>query len=717
MARGPSLLSSTTLATSAPAQIHIGHVQLRDLIICPRERGVVNYVTRRSIVEQDITNPSSARTLVDLEFTPNTLSSLQLDGKGHTLLAAGGQEAELHLSLHSNSSSRRRTPPVWTFYDRLHASINNSVMLTSLSVAKSNESSMEPRIAISNNDCTVKFFDVPVSLRASNIQKMKDVGLVKLNAPVNHSSISPDGRTLLSVGDSSKVFLHRIYGSSRLTFSPISTPTVPSPAQFPHFYSSPSFVGSFSSAFSPDGSKYAVASQEGVVAVWDVRSTKPLKVFQTDKTRYPSASNNWGVTGTGYSNGWLSDDPYDWTRGNSKAPGWCVRNVKFGGNGCGKEIMTFTEHTSLLHVIDARTFETEEIIRVPSARHASTSTMNSNSHRSSSTANPNRRQLSSRFQVNQRVRHHVPRPYTRPPLTVPGVSATSHLSSSRRDATLLPSPPYVVLALEDTFRISARGSSGVVTTSSSTVPMHTSRQVLRNVPSRELGMGTSGVAEDVFGAFSTPAGGEDDEETGDLVVIPPLGDSEVDDDVRTLLGRHALQTRRLRDESRRLRDEIEDNEEDDERMDIDELDMEVDSVEVGVTGARSVVGPAGLESEPEWDCISSHTPSRTSSPPPGTTGVASGNRWRMWPSVEPVTQEAEEEDALLESEDDEDMGGVGGCGGTEQSTSSADDLDIAGTCFDPSGAFIYVGTTESVVEWNVRGAEKRWWLDEENDWC
>ncbi|KAJ7158422.1 hypothetical protein C8R46DRAFT_1354424 [Mycena filopes] len=31
---------------------------------------------------------------------------------------------------------------------------------------------------------------------------------------------------------------------------------------------------------SPDGSKYAVASQEGAVAVWDVRSIKPLRVFQ-----------------------------------------------------------------------------------------------------------------------------------------------------------------------------------------------------------------------------------------------------------------------------------------------------------------------------------------------------------------------------------------------------------------------------------------------------
>jgi hypothetical protein len=42
-----------------------------------------------------------------------------------------------------------------------------------------------------------------------------------------------------------------------------------------------------------------------------------------------------------------------------------------------------------------------------------------------------------------------------------------------------------------------------------------------------------------------------------------------------------------------------------------------------------------------------------------------------------------------------------------------DDLDLAGTCFDPSGGFVYVGSTAGVVEYSVRGAEKRWWLESE----
>jgi len=36
-------------------------------------------------------------------------------------------------------------------------------------------------------------------------------------------------------------------------------------------------------------------------------------------------------------------------------------------------------------------------------------------------------------------------------------------------------------------------------------------------------------------------------------------------------------------------------------------------------------------------------------------------------------------------------------------------LDLAGTCFDPRGAWLYVASTTGIVEWGVRGGEKRWW--------
>lgn len=156
-------------------------------------------------------------------------------------------------------------------------------------------------------------------------------------ALITHTaSISPDGRTLLSVGDSNKVYFHAISGGSRLTFSPLCVLSLPPPTITAPSYHSNSLAASFSTAFSADGAKFAVASQEGVVTVWDVRSTKPLKVYETDKTRLPSGSGNGGATG------WMSDDPWDWTRGSSKAPGWSVRSVKFSA-GQGHETMAFTE--------------------------------------------------------------------------------------------------------------------------------------------------------------------------------------------------------------------------------------------------------------------------------------------------------------------------------------------------------------------------------------
>ncbi|KAJ7471420.1 hypothetical protein B0H11DRAFT_2237326 [Mycena galericulata] len=347
MAIDPPLLASPTPTLRSATRVTIGHVQLRDVVICPRERGIVNYVQSRSIVEHNLLAPEKPpRILADLAFLPNTLASLPVPGTDHTLLAAGGQDAEIHLSLLDPDRDTE-----WQFNTHLEGSINNSILLTSLSLTDSPESSAEPRMAVSNNDRVVMFFDVPIRARPTMINP---TGLVRFNVPINHSSISPDGRTLLSVGDSSKVFLHRLTGGAQVTASPLATLTLP-PTSSP--FSSPALVASFSTAFSADGSKYAVAAQEGAVAVWDVRSTRPLKVFHTDKTR--------GATRPGaHSTTWLSEDPQEWSQHKSRGPGWSARTVKFGGRP-GRELMMFTEHTSLIHVVDARTFEAEEVLTMP----------------------------------------------------------------------------------------------------------------------------------------------------------------------------------------------------------------------------------------------------------------------------------------------------------------------------------------------------------------
>ncbi|KAF7976957.1 hypothetical protein HWV62_5016 [Athelia sp. TMB] len=397
-----ALLSSVEPSHAVPASVTIGHVQLRDVLICPRERGVVNYLQHQTIVEHDIVTPfSTPRRLAKLSFTPNSLTAMRIPGADTTLFAAGGQEAELHLSLHRpvppsspTASSSKRPKPVWQFEAILPGSINNAVLLTS-----ANQSAAEPRVVVSNNDCSVKFFDVPIRTETTR-PTIREAGVLRLRVPVNHSSISPDGRTLLSVGDDANIHLHALSGGARVSFSRITTLALPpsdatpvhSPSSSPSHLSSrpPSSVprlgstltspfsssyspypssyspqyptaltASFSSAFSSDGTKFAVASQEGSVAVWDVRSSVPLKVFHTARRPHSPQSTFSARESLGY-----SADPWEWTRGACAAPGWGVRSVKFANSGSG-EVLLWTEHTARIHVVDARTFEGEEVIAMP----------------------------------------------------------------------------------------------------------------------------------------------------------------------------------------------------------------------------------------------------------------------------------------------------------------------------------------------------------------
>jgi hypothetical protein len=110
----------------------------------------------------------------------------------------------------------------------------------------------------------------------------------------------------------------------------------------------------------------------------------------------------------------------------------------------------------------------------------------------------------------------------------------------------------------------------------------------------------------------------------------------------------------------------------------------------------------GAEAEVETDCLTSRAPSRAASPPPplprqrliAGTVVHSGVGREMGvetTSASGTEAEAEAEGAIV----------VG----------MPAHLDLAGTCFDPRGAWLYVASTAGIVEWGVRGGEKRWWAE------
>ena len=71
------------------------------------------------------------------------------------------------------------------------------------------------------------------------------------------ASLSPDGKTMICVGDNHELYLYEVI-SGGVDFRLIRT------------YRASDDAG-FSTSWSKDGKKFAVASQDGVVTVWDHR--------------------------------------------------------------------------------------------------------------------------------------------------------------------------------------------------------------------------------------------------------------------------------------------------------------------------------------------------------------------------------------------------------------------------------------------------------------
>ncbi|KAJ3003005.1 hypothetical protein NUW54_g5538 [Trametes sanguinea] len=294
------------------------------------------------------------------------------------------------------------------------------------------------------------------------------------------------------------------------------------------------------------------------------------------------------------------DSPWDWSRGGTRAPGWGVRSVKFSPPGVGREVMTFTEHTSLLHVVDARTFETEEIVRMP------------------------------------------------------------NLDSPAYYPPFVGDPPF--------------GPSTHRPLQCTTSAWRT-RQRSRRHPRDDLS------AED---------------DPNDIVVIPQLGDRDIENNVRLLLAGRRLNSRTtLLGAEADPREPLEGAAEgarEAEEMDVDEL---------------------------ESDCLSSHAPSRSGSPAPASQLSLQPSGVRSRPSLlarresngpYPARWAPVSATSSTASSSRRHRRGLGQSLGDE---SSEEELDLAGMCFDPSGAFVYVAAQKGIAEWRVRGAEQQWWTGPE----
>ncbi|RCH84383.1 hypothetical protein CU098_006625 [Rhizopus stolonifer] len=133
----------------------------------------------------------------------------------------------------------------------------------------------------------------------------------------NFTSVSPDGEKMVAVGDDNSVLLFNISYSGRYELA--QTMNVSKDANF-------------SVAWNHTSEKFAVSSQDGSVHVWDIRHSNPVAKF---KGINPSV-----------------------TKG-------AARCVKFTQSG-GVDLLAFTEHASHVHIVDARTFDEQQTLKIAS---------------------------------------------------------------------------------------------------------------------------------------------------------------------------------------------------------------------------------------------------------------------------------------------------------------------------------------------------------------
>ncbi|WWC89956.1 uncharacterized protein L201_004885 [Kwoniella dendrophila CBS 6074] len=321
--------------------------------------------------------------------TRDTLSARPLDRLGlgaprssHAASSRSGTSFEWISASDHNSRTHRHHHPIatsspFTLAERETLSIQRELQRASEGIRveqanlRRNRENFERVIGMSTG-VQNSASSVELENDAKEVRKLNKVGGTRFKVATNHSSLSPDLKTMVSVGDSTEVSIFEIIDGGR-EFRKIAV------------YDAATDAG-FSTSWSKDGRKFAVASQDGQVTVWDHRSSKPLAMFHTsaDRSSNPSepsfmndisashlsnspsssSSGEWNLVGP---EGITLRDPITGTprTGTSTSGKEAARVVKFSPEGSNRDLMVFSEENSNIHLIDAQTFHTHVVIPVP----------------------------------------------------------------------------------------------------------------------------------------------------------------------------------------------------------------------------------------------------------------------------------------------------------------------------------------------------------------
>ncbi|KAK9472219.1 quinon protein alcohol dehydrogenase-like superfamily, partial [Dipodascopsis tothii] len=298
---------------SHAARVTIKHWQLRDLITRTAVPNEIMYVCDRSIKALD-TAAGGTQTAAEFVFEPRCLAV------GGDVVAAGGvqrgQFAFGSLRGHyeaGDADGRDMSAGIHTF--ELGGFINNSISLFRPGAAS-------VHALVCNNDHVLRLLDLGGDGDYSVVESHR------LPVPLNHSSISPDGRTIVACGDSAEIFVlhpHEPAPGDRRWTHALTLPT--------------SADAGFSTAFSPSGVLFAVASQDGLASVFD--------------TRYLAPAGPAGPT-------------RPLTQVQSSCPGEgssAFRCLKFSAGA--EDLLLVAEQAGRVHVVDTRKLEDRQVLTIP----------------------------------------------------------------------------------------------------------------------------------------------------------------------------------------------------------------------------------------------------------------------------------------------------------------------------------------------------------------
>ncbi|KAK4057112.1 hypothetical protein OIO90_002012 [Microbotryomycetes sp. JL221] len=349
------------------------HPQLRDLLVfTPEAPDSVSVVCYDSIARLDLC-AKQPTVYTRLRFSPSTVAT------GCGLIACGGQNSELAI---------KSADPASTWCHQLTNTTNGAIN-NSIHIAPAPLNPATPRLYVSNNDETIKVYDVVGAVpdfRAAKRRRIKTLNVerwrssdgerdqgpraneqdherrrgtssdneegdtveergtydtggqctlerinaatIPFNTAINHCSVSPDGRRLVAVGDTNEIHLYDCLMNG----------------DYAHVHSfQASEDASFSTDWSATGDKFAVASQDGRVNVFDVRSMPPC--------------------GSGYHGS--APKSLAAIKSTQSGPAGAVRKIKFsGGSRVESELLAFTE------IVDVPfSSSTTSLVSSPPVRH------------------------------------------------------------------------------------------------------------------------------------------------------------------------------------------------------------------------------------------------------------------------------------------------------------------------------------------------------------